>query len=245
MRVVSHMFLLTLGLSCLLVSARGADPTEPVRRIRFRLLSWQREVTGLHAQLGGGREQELIIPAYGPSDPYRFQGAGPLVLYTLGEDAEGNPVREPRATVPLDRIPDEALVVVFEAKNGKYECVAIRDDFKSFPAGHYQIINFSRQEVGVRCGTETARIPSLGSRVMKATPSQGSATGLLVFREVDNHAKILFSNAYPFYEEMRVLVFLYQPPDQPDGGYVIKRIAESDALKATLAVPTPMPVENP
>lgn len=214
----------------------------PERRVSFRIMSWNGSIENLYYMEKPDKEAPVSVSSFSRSKYYRFTSSGPLVFFTKTVDAEGNPVRVPQVSVPLNHLEERSLVMLFKDNEGGYRAVVLRDDLSDFKGGHYNFVNLTTSAVAVRCGTKEGVVPSLKNLVLDAKPEEGNASGVAVYIRNEDTLRAVYSNAFAYYDEMRVLVFIFQPPEFSDGRFVVKRLMESQ--KVAEAVPTVEPEQE-
>lgn len=133
----------------------------------FRAISWDGAIRDIFYQSFDQKPQAVTVPTGGRSAMYHYSGPSPLVFFRDGGlDAEGNPIKIPVASFPIQPGARETLLNFFRDPSNpeRFRLLPIQEDLESFPFNTCLFYNFSGRDLIVKIGDSADRIPARASR---------------------------------------------------------------------------------
>jgi len=215
--------LLTFGVLITAGSELSAQVANPeIREVSFSALSWGRSIRDLFYQNASGDPVPLRIPNGAPSAAFEYRGTLPINFFRIvGEDAEGNPIRE-SAAVYQPRGNDQELILFVEnprEQRGSYRIFSVPFAKESAPDNEYRFLNLSEFPVYVKFGQERFQVTSKSEKsVITAIPESGGQSIAMAIQVSEEPAdvKIAYTSSWSVRDGRSALVFITRDMDSDD-----------------------------
>ncbi|MFA6288700.1 MAG: hypothetical protein WC661_15055 [Opitutaceae bacterium] len=181
--------------------------TFPLRAVEFRLISWEGEIQGL--QYADGKAKVAIDASEGAlSSAYRFEGAGPLVLFREVK-VDDKIVRIPVATLTIPSGLTQAIILLSyaDATRTTYTGKWINDSVDVRPPQTVTYRNFSSYTVAIKMGTAEHVLPANEG----LTLATGSTVERVLFKaaaQTQSGWQVVASTVQPVRPGLRTLVIM-------------------------------------
>ncbi|HSI09333.1 MAG: hypothetical protein ACAH89_00875 [Rariglobus sp.] len=179
----------------------------PARAIELRFINWEGEDAALK-YTNKGKIVTIHAAESSFSPVYKFEGAGPLVLFKEVE-LEGKIVRQTAATLPVPAGLTHAIVVLAatDAALTTYAGMWIDDAPDARPAGTIRLVNFSTHAVSFKIDTSEFTIAPASTHQV---PVKTNVRRILMqaATQVDGQWKIVANNPLPVRSGLRLLLLM-------------------------------------
>jgi hypothetical protein len=157
----------------------------------FNCVCFQGSYKGLHYSKGENADQLVTINDYSISPKYSYNGASPLLFYTLSKNEEGETVRTPVAQFPFNQQYKKLLFIFYAnpAQEGTYQIYPIPSDDLAIPPGSYRVQNQTNKQVAMLIDEKTYQFGPGQFQIV--TPAARQDTEITVeVEEIDNEGSI-------------------------------------------------------
>ena len=215
--------LLILNGVCL---AQG-EPSGDIRSTyKISCLYWEGKPTEALYYREGEHFRRLEFKQAQRSDGFSLRGMPFFELYR--EAVHSEPGKPPYELLSQCKIPNAVeilFVVIPYERNGSllYQVQAMDDSLISFPPGSFRFLNYTPEEIQVKCGKQTQKIPSLGMWGMSAKDSPTG--GFIPFVLGDSNGDVIYGTRIFGQPSGRELVFII-PPAKKGGTPRVKFISQ-------------------
>ncbi len=226
--------------------SRGQS-TAPQVNVSIRLISWDRVITDL--MYVNSAAQKMVPVSILPntrSGFYKYAGPDPVTFFRvkLGPDGKpllddkGNPQYEMAGVASVQGFRRPLLMFFRNQKvPSQYSIIAMEDDDSAVPGGYCRFVNFSSNELKIKCGASDGSVPPSQAVTLSAAPAGGDPAASIVITANDGQqAARVYSNRWLYNKSLRVLAFIFYSPECKM--YVVKRIVE-DVAAAQEPKPSP------
>lgn len=177
------------------------------KAIELRFISWEGEDSALK-YTNKGKTVTIHAAESSFSPVYKFEGAGPLVLFKEVE-VEGKIVRQTAATLQVPAGLTHAIVVVAatDAAMTTYAGMWIDDAPDARPAGTIRLVNFSTHSVSFKIDTSEFTIAPAGTQQV---PVKTNVRRILMqaATQVNGQWKVVANNPLPVRSSLRLLLLM-------------------------------------
>lgn len=176
---------LLLFLACIAICFGQTPPATPAPEhvdIKFTLVGWGQEITGLDYRTSGSLKKTGAIPLFTRSKPFEYSGPATLQFYR--EPAAGEkPLPEKDRVVATANIPPglKRAMILMTPQDDRYQVLVVPDDLDSVPGGQALVMNLCDTSIAIR--TNKTDVFTLSPRAGKLV-SPGTKSVLLLQMEV-------------------------------------------------------------
>jgi hypothetical protein len=224
---------------CAMAICRAQTSGTQTCKLKFRLISWDSEISDLQMQNGDGKVAPVRILPNGRSPFYTYEGPGPVAFGRQKSGPDGKPVFEEAVTVPIKEFSERTLLMLAPNPDarGRYFATGFDDTDAALPPGTYRFVNLSPKQLAIKCGDGSGAVAPKEALTLKArTTDNPEIMPVEIWAKSDAGYQRVYSNRWPYGPATRTLVFVYFVPGKKS--FELKRIQE-DA--AALPTPTPKP----
>ncbi len=240
MKTNCNKFLAVVLLSlCAMVVCRAQSSAPQTYKLKFRLISWDSEISDLQMLNGDGNLTPVRILPNGRSPFYVYEGPGPVAFGRQKTGPDGKPLFEEAVTVPVKEFSERTLLMFSPSPDarGRFLATGFDDTDAALPAGSYRFANLSPKQLAIKCGDASGTVDPREFKTMQArTTDNPEIMPVEIWAKSDGGFQRVYSNRWPYGLTTRTLVFVYFVPGKKS--FELKRIQE-DA--AALPTPTPKP----
>lgn len=199
---IAAMLLLLL----LLCSSSASD------QVRFRVLSWEGRIGGLHYQQGEKRIWLPVAENRISSHYHTHRRGAPIVLFR----GAGVPAPEAELPVASFQMPDSiesGLLVIRKDAGEQLSGMWLDDSFVFTPAGAVRVYNLSSSQLAVRVDDEVTLLDPLDSVAGRPLGGELSVFLRALVRNADAEWEMFYSLPVPVAEGGRTFVFFKDAAD--------------------------------
>jgi len=223
--------LLLLWFTSLLFSTLCAQVEEPpVYTIDFRAISWSGMLTDVYYQSVGASPARLTVPVGTRSSFQRYRGTSPLTFFRIvGKDEDGNPIKKPVASLPLQANGSDLLVNFIEIGSETrlpYRLFVIAEQSDEFPFGTCLFYNFTRKEVAVAFGSSLRKIAPADKQAFSLPEAEANFQVRIADQNEAGNWKSEYSSVWSGNQDERIYVLALNHPNNPER-ILIKSITEN------------------
>lgn len=193
--------------------------------VEFTTLSWERTDDTIFFQSSGSSPESITLNTRMRSGPYRYIGQNPIVFFTESENADGESIHVPVATVTIPLGMQHALLFFVRPNDKSRMTVYVMDDSpKAFPPGSVRFFNMTDRDLGVLFNDE--KIP-MHPRDVKTIAVSGEPmrANLAILAIRDEALRDIYHAQWGHSNRSRYLVFIKDSEMRLDG-VEIKTIPE-------------------
>jgi hypothetical protein len=200
---------------------------DPVRKIRFRAVTWSGQLKDVAFESPDGVEM-MDLNAQRFTEPKTYRGPSQLTFFRLGEKSSkgAEPSRRFLGSVEVSEDSDTFLLVFLRDEGPQTDTariLAVPAGLPEFPPEYVKVWNFIDHEVLLRLNEESYRVQPRENRLIysEARGPEDDASGLAFGRGIDagmayrpnEQWRQIYRSQWAMAENNRMLVFVY-----PGGG---------------------------
>jgi hypothetical protein len=212
----------------------------PLRALELRFINWDGE-DGALMYTNKGKTVTVHAAESSLSPVYKFDGAGPLVLFKEVV-VEGKTVRQPAATlqVPADLTHAIVVVAATDPSLTTYAGMWIDDSPVTRPAGTIRLVNFSTHAVSFKIDTSEFTIAPASTHQV-AVKTNVRRILMQAATQVEGQWKVVANNPMPVRSGLRLLLLMRdgrpQEGSEPNIVDLLSFYDQPPALPDSAAVP--------
>jgi hypothetical protein len=227
------------ALVCSILACSAQPSGEPVIKVKFRIISWDRVIDDLFFLSGKGEVKPVLALPNARSPFYEYEGTGPVVFGRQKTGPDGKPVFEAAASVPIREFGERTLLLFSDKAGdpGRFQVAGFDDSDSALPAGSYRFCNFTPNLLAVKCGDASGTVPPRESLLLRAkTIDSAEIMPVEIYAKTEKGSQRAYANRWPYGATTRTLVFISYLPETKN--FEIKKLHE-DA--SSIPTPTPKP----
>ena len=179
---MKSLLLFLAGLSLAFGQTPPATPAPEHVNIKFTLVGWGQEITGLEYRSSGSLKKTGAIPLFTRSKPIEYSGPAALQFFR-------EPAADEKSSQEKDRVVATASIptglkramILMTPQNDRYQTLVVPDDLDSVPGGQALVMNLCDTSIAIR--TNKTDVFTLAPRASKLV-RPGTKSLLLLQMEV-------------------------------------------------------------
>lgn len=204
-----------------------AQDSNPVA-VRFRTLGWETSRSDLYI-FQSGKDEAVVIQEDVRSAFCPYKGPALITFYQVKTGPDGKIQKVFVAQASLERAGPWPLLIFSGDPTRPNACriQVIPDDLQSFPAGSYEIVDYSDTPMSGAIGSQAFILQPQEIRIIRSRPA-GNSTALYASISQEGKAgkTLIYGNNWGYQPDIRTILFI-KPSHNTTSGVAAHRIIES------------------